>query len=491
MENVCLYTPQINDLPNFLSSREQEESVHVQVRYRRAGTREKGLLTSISKRSPAILRKVVSKSRNDSTRSSTSLLHSQTLTPQQHRRDSLLSSGLTSADSMPSISSSDEFGRSQSFSGNRRPRDHQLHRKALSVSPISSRELSTQLTPSSSPSLRPRHSSSPVGSMASLPTSAYGTALGHLTSSSRRNGQRPMAVEEACPPGPLGKSGSLKTRQLSESMGSIDSVSGSKWDRIDGGVLRPLVRVQTDDHRGGKPLRDQYHHSSSPDLCSSSLSLSAIERNGLYHSSLSLSTSTGASTLSLPTSSSHSVLDQITSSNLSGEDGPLCDGERAVMDLYVLKQTTDFYHQLCRAWEDVKMVSMGCLCATIMCSCALSILAETSLWAEQSPCCEIYFYFNVSVRGSLSSLEVSLRTLLCPCVYSPCSERFSQHYLTLKQEMFSSTSIEVSAQLTQELCTACQKYFVIKKLFWEVRRTTSPCSPALHVEMNSFGMTPH
>lgn len=29
-------------------------------------------------------------------------------------------------------------------------------------------------------------------------------------------------------------------------------------------------------------------------------------------------------------------------------------------------------------------------------------------------------------------------------------------------------SIETGAKLALELCTACQKYWVIKKLFWEV-----------------------
>ena len=55
-----------------------------------------------------------------------------------------------------------------------------------------------------------------------------------------------------------------------------------------------------------------------------------------------------------------------------------------------------------------------------------------------------------------------------------CSDHFSQKFCTLKQELLttaatSNSKLEASARLAQELCTACEKYFIIKRLFWEVR----------------------
>lgn len=50
------------------------------------------------------------------------------------------------------------------------------------------------------------------------------------------------------------------------------------------------------------------------------------------------------------------------------------------------------------------------------------------------------------------------------------SDHFSQKFCTLKQELLTVTSrLEASANLAQELCTACRKYFIIKRMFWEVR----------------------
>ena len=53
-----------------------------------------------------------------------------------------------------------------------------------------------------------------------------------------------------------------------------------------------------------------------------------------------------------------------------------------------------------------------------------------------------------------------------------CSGHFCQKFCTLKQELLTMTAaskIEMSARLAQELGAASEKYFVIKRMFWEVR----------------------
>ncbi len=337
--------------------------MHIQIHYRRAGGREKGLRTSLGERSPAILRKVIGKSRSDLTRRSSPLLP-QPLTPQQQTRashNSLSTVNHTTFTSLSPGTSSNGFVRSQSFSITTRPQAH-VHRKAQSVSPISTKELHSQLHPPSSPSFRSRNSSSLVKLGVTLPTS-QGSGLGYhadVTDSgspaSRRDEQRRKATEVRPPTRQVGRVGNLRDSQHSDSMESIESVSSSKGRRRTNDLS--LAKGVVDDSWG------PHHHSSSPDLYSSSLSLSTANsrgRNGLYHSTLSLSTTTtGASTLSLPTSASLSAFEGGGSLGLSGEERLLHGSERAVMDLYVLKQTTDFYHQLYRVWEDVKIVSAQC-----------------------------------------------------------------------------------------------------------------------------------
>ena len=50
------------------------------------------------------------------------------------------------------------------------------------------------------------------------------------------------------------------------------------------------------------------------------------------------------------------------------------------------------------------------------------------------------------------------------------SNHFSQKFCTLKQEFLTTAAgrLETSARLAQELCTASEKYFIIKRMFWEV-----------------------
>ena len=58
-----------------------------------------------------------------------------------------------------------------------------------------------------------------------------------------------------------------------------------------------------------------------------------------------------------------SSLTSTTSATSTSENGTLT--EKAVMDLYVLKQSTDFYHQLYATWRDSNIVSACLIASTI------------------------------------------------------------------------------------------------------------------------------
>ena len=79
-----------------------------------------------------------------------------------------------------------------------------------------------------------------------------------------------------------------------------------------------------------------HHHPSSPDIFSSTLSLNDMKP--LSSSSFSLASTDRLNTLD------------------SGPSPFRKKTETAILDLYVLKQNTDFYHQLCVTWEDFNIV---------------------------------------------------------------------------------------------------------------------------------------
>ena len=89
-------------------------------------------------------------------------------------------------------------------------------------------------------------------------------------------------------------------------------------------------------------LRAAKLHGSSPDF------LSLARRSALDRDA-----ENGSSTLSLASSERGSV-----SSLVLKESSASDTGEYAVMDIYILKHTTDFYHQLCVTWDNFKMVSV-------------------------------------------------------------------------------------------------------------------------------------
>ena len=65
---------------------------------------------------------------------------------------------------------------------------------------------------------------------------------------------------------------------------------------------------------------------------------------------------------------SSSLSSTTTSTTGSGETGTVTEKAVRVMDLYILKQSTDFYHQLYTAWRDSNIVStcMACACSLFL-----------------------------------------------------------------------------------------------------------------------------
>lgn len=57
---------------------------------------------------------------------------------------------------------------------------------------------------------------------------------------------------------------------------------------------------------------------------------------------------------------------------------------------------------------------------------------------------------------------------LSPLITHTYSDHFSHHFHSLKQELLAAKTSRESSQLIRELCSACQKYFAVKRLFWEV-----------------------
>ena len=108
-----------------------------------------------------------------------------------------------------------------------------------------------------------------------------------------------------------------------------------------------------------KTALTEHQYSSSPNFFSSSndsLGVGNSNSNGRGGTSSSL----------MKLSERHnSSLSLYSIASLSGSSGALvavgvedCRQEAAVMDLYILKQSSDFYHQLCVAWVNVKIVSV-------------------------------------------------------------------------------------------------------------------------------------
>ena len=144
---------------------------------------------------------------------------------------------------------------------------------------------------------------------------------------------------------------------ISNITGSCSSIDHdpSSPDFVESGPSSEQLKRRKDHNH--KSTLTEHQYSSSPNFFSSSkdslgvgssggkggTSSSLMKLSERYDSSLSL-----YSVASLTSSSSGALLAG------GGED---CRQEAAIMDLYILKQSSDFYHQLCVAWANIKIVS--------------------------------------------------------------------------------------------------------------------------------------
>ena len=120
---------------------------------------------------------------------------------------------------------------------------------------------------------------------------------------------------------------------------SIDDSPSSSPELVDSRQTSKQLR------RKNRSVLTGHQYSSSPDFYASTDTVnggtSLMKLSDKHGSSLSLSSVTSLSSSTTVT---------------SGNDD--CKHEVAVMDLYILKQSSDFYHQFCVAWMNVKIVSV-------------------------------------------------------------------------------------------------------------------------------------
>ena len=159
----------------------------------------------------------------------------------------------------------------------------------------------------------------------------------------------------------LGYRGSSTTlsssAHLAGSHSSISHIPSSSPELVESGHSSEQLKRR----KGHKSVLTEHQYSSSPNFFSGS-------NDNLGSSSIS-----GSSSLMKLSERQDSSLSLVSVASLTRSSGALaamggddCKQEAAVMDLYILKQSSDFYHQLCVAWVNVKIVSVLCSLAIIL-----------------------------------------------------------------------------------------------------------------------------
>ena len=193
-------------------------------------------------------------------------------------------------------------------SSTRIPQQQHQQERSRSLSPISYQTSPNQSFPNGLNTLNPAHRdhrSGVEGSFASQQTAvAEGSSLANPTNN--------------------GLKFATHTR-LAASSSSINTCSTSSSPEFN-----ESTKIVTPNRSKSPPFRN---HSSSPDLFLSTLSLDSA--NSLMSGSLSAA--------------------RLSSSAVSGSSNEK-KTEMAVLDLYLLKQNTDFYHQLYAVWKDFNIV---------------------------------------------------------------------------------------------------------------------------------------
>ena len=282
--------PQVDDLPDFLSGKEQEDTVHVQIRYSRP--HREGSFTR--DKSPAILKKLRSGG-------GTSPL--------------LSASNTSSSLDFKTFQASNSRGSSLSLSSSASP-GLQHRTRTSSLNP----------NPNQDSLVDPKHNYSAVPSSPSRSTRSHTV---------------PAIALKSVSPSPRSKSQQQYRRSMfdSDRLGSTKSLQSTAVS----GLARSTNSVYKASSRSDSlKLRAAKLHGSTPDFLSLARR-SALDRDAEH----------GSSSLSLASSERGSV-----SSLVLKESSASDTGEYALMDIYILKHTTDFYHQLCVTWDNFKMVSV-------------------------------------------------------------------------------------------------------------------------------------
>ncbi|KAL5516690.1 hypothetical protein EMCRGX_G002090 [Ephydatia muelleri] len=448
----------LDDLPDFLSGKEREGTTHVQIKYRRtAGKEAKGLLKAAASNltispspssSPSPSPKLL---RNGLTRKSPgqpSPLSTLTRTSPEERNHGRS----PAATNTTIVATTTRFNGGGSTPHTSPPHFFTSSPPGDPSTPSPNNTFSTE--GSSSSDLYPRTVQGPSPRTPKLtPGSAHGgqmqqklnTGVGaDLHGNSRKppskhqvvvvvtgNVPSPSLEGRALPPTPPSPAASLlvptspspsslrysglATSSISLASSTSSSTSSSCPD-LTGARHTPLFI------RGGGDNPPPPPSSPSPSSRTSTAKRSGSLPRG---STLSLAPPTEGSTLSLapPTEG--------TTTTRAGV-------EEVVLDLYVLKQNTDFYNQTLIAWENYKIAS--------------TLKANTTKTTSTSQ----------------------------------SHDHFSRHFCALKSELLSPLLTPQGCdRLLLELSTACQKYFVLKTLFWENAELINFCANQLDINVLS------
>ena len=302
MPRICFYAthvmhiPQLHAPPDFLSGREKDEAVHVQICYRREAKPERALLGSIADLSPAILRRF--NNTGAGKRSGEKTLPHSLLTQRTIQR----TSGRKSGSSSPHGSS------------------HNLIQRSLSPGPATEKSIAcTDGFMESSPFPTTSNSASATNPLlSSIITKGADRNLCH--SSRDKKKRSPLETSYQSTPHVT----------VTKQWRTCGSIEGSTTSLLDSTV-------------------DIHSSKSSPNLLVDSVAsqparLSAgIPKARNIHS--------GSHELAKTFSSERDL------SKLQLEAAYTERWETSVLDLYILNPNTNFHHHLLAAWEDQKIVS--------------------------------------------------------------------------------------------------------------------------------------
>ena len=361
-----------------MAGSEQENTVHVQINYRRL-CKDKKLLQSLGEKSPSILNKLGKgrgsgeqshhqqqhKSPGSTTTSTLSTFHQLSLSSSPHNKrvvSKRQGSTFTLSSTSPDFSGSTDrshssLGHHSAEVGERSPQLVSAER-SRSLSPVAREDLySYKRSPlpkhRTPPSVSPLTHDSTHQTGSSCQTEGHVKVLmnghtqhleqsGQTHNSFRRTSDRKVTQGEH-----EGSSANLASSGcLASSLTVINHSPSSSPEAEDSAQTSEQVQ------RSHKSVLTKHHYSSYPNFFNTSKESATSDAGGRGVNFMKPSGGHD-SMLSL-----WDVASTSTTVTQGGED--CAQWEAAVMDLYILKQSSDFYHQLCFSWVNVKIVSVPC-----------------------------------------------------------------------------------------------------------------------------------